>query len=48
MTVWLNHFKTAVLNFMELLCPHILKRDTRYRLAVLAIVCVTVTLFKLV
>jgi hypothetical protein len=39
--------KAAVLNLTDLLRPHIARRDTKYRLAISAIVRVAVTLFKL-
>ena len=39
--------KAVVLNLTELLRPHIVKINRTYRLAILAIVQVAVTLFKL-
>jgi hypothetical protein len=47
---WMESFrmsKAAVLNLTDLLRPHIARRDTKYRLAISAIVRVAVTLFKL-
>ena len=39
--------KAAVLNLTDLLRPHIARRDTKYRLVVLVVVQVAITLFKL-
>jgi hypothetical protein len=47
---WVHMFrmtKVAVFSLAQLLQPHVGKQDTKYRLAILVLICVPYTLFKL-
>jgi hypothetical protein len=47
---WIQMFrmtKVAVFSLADLLRPHVEKQDTKYRLAILVLICVACTLFKL-